>query len=285
MYQIQPPRRAFTLVELLTAVGIVAMLTSLLLPALTRARASADDVRDLSNLRQLLLGYTMYYQENKGSLLFGYTPDKVGGVPMSVYDPVSRQTFTGQVADRYPWRLLPYVSNMWKILHSTGDTPPPPRAGEAYGDAFLDAYYLSLYPTYGINSVYVGGDCNFGGFAGPDNTPNAGKYIVFKASEVKHPSRLIVFADCQIQNVTGLQGKGLHVLTPPRANGPHWTVTNEKFNLSSSSTFMGIPKGWYSKRTMVGFFDGHVQSMLPSELTDMRLWANRANSPTYDYTN
>ena len=47
---------------------------------------------------------------------------------------------------------------------------------------------------------------------------------------------------------------------------------------------MGVPKGWYTKRAAVAFFDGHVSPMLPSQLQDMRLWANGATTPNYMYT-
>ena len=61
-------RRAFTLVELLVVVGIIAILISVLLPALNRARESANKVKCLSNMKQVGLAYLMYAQDNKGTL-------------------------------------------------------------------------------------------------------------------------------------------------------------------------------------------------------------------------
>lgn len=60
--------RAFTLVELLVVIGIIALLISILLPSLNRARESAKEVQCASNMRQMGIAFHMYASQSKGWL-------------------------------------------------------------------------------------------------------------------------------------------------------------------------------------------------------------------------
>src|SRR5687767_9618564 len=79
-------RRGFSLVELLTVIGIIALLLALLMPALSEARRNAQGVQCASNMRQLTTAMISYASEFRGKFppntavyrMYWYNKDQVG---------------------------------------------------------------------------------------------------------------------------------------------------------------------------------------------------------------
>src|ERR1700693_563908 len=80
--------RAFTLVELLVVIGIIALLVSILLPALTKARRAANTIVCSSNLRQILMAMQSYVSQNNGYIPGG--PNTTGAF---LFDPTPAFSF------------------------------------------------------------------------------------------------------------------------------------------------------------------------------------------------
>lgn len=99
--------RGFTLVELLVVIGIIALLISILLPSLGRARESANTIKCSSNLRSIGQGFAAYAAENRG-----YLPAAYENTGWRIANGV--QTPTNGVAGYTHWSYF---------IYGTGSTP------------------------------------------------------------------------------------------------------------------------------------------------------------------
>ncbi len=133
-------RAGFTLVELLVVIGVMAILISLLLPAVSRARQQANCVVCQSNMRQIGMSLLSYADQHDGWLY----PSQMGWDSEHVkFDPTTNQwvytTWPTRVWSSWnpPWLICPsddqpagqhsYVLNeyvsYWNIKYSTGLPP------------------------------------------------------------------------------------------------------------------------------------------------------------------
>jgi len=137
--------RAFTLVELLVVIGIIALLISILLPSLANARRNANAVKCLSNIRQV------------GTALQMYCGDYRGAFPVCRQDPEN-----GAGGLQYYWidMLAPYASRINSVV--IGSNANASDKSEFQKTVFFgcteydprtdvtDPNYINAYPGYGM---------------------------------------------------------------------------------------------------------------------------------------
>src|SRR5690242_7056575 len=96
--------RAFTLVELLVVIAIIAIIASLILPALSRAKARAQGSSCLNNTRQLAVAWMIYADEHNGLLAYNLGTTRTSAVvtPLLAASPNMRDNWVNNVLD---WEL------------------------------------------------------------------------------------------------------------------------------------------------------------------------------------
>jgi prepilin-type N-terminal cleavage/methylation domain-containing protein len=126
--------RAFTLVELLVVIGIIAILIAILMPALSRARDQANGVKCSANLRQMMTGALLFAQDHKGHL-FGNWSDAANP------DEDKRDFLAGGTGD---WQQAPKAGTLFKYIKDENVYKCPSRSQEGdrtMGNAFTNGHF------------------------------------------------------------------------------------------------------------------------------------------------
>jgi prepilin-type N-terminal cleavage/methylation domain-containing protein/prepilin-type processing-associated H-X9-DG protein len=161
-------RGAFTLVELLVAIAIVAVIAALLLPALSRSKLSAQRAQCVSNIRQLALASQMYWDDN-GNACFLWQLGPTNGGRLYWFGWLQDGAEGQRAYDATQGPLYPYLKG-----HNVGICPA------------LN-YSLSQFKLKATGAAYGYGYNRF--------LSTSGGQPVIKINKVQHPAEIALFAD------------------------------------------------------------------------------------------
>ena len=304
--------RGFTLIELMVVIAIIALLVTLVAVSLKAVRGSARRTVSLNALKQIMMAYRSYSDDNRGQFLPGYIgadlqdddTDPFGNLRVTLPDGT---VLNEADAQSYVWRLAPYVDHAWEVFYSElRDEGLMAQLEAEYSDGIYGPFDglssivggISERPTYGLNSIFVGGDSEHGGTDVADRhpwtgDPNVVPLAATRFTQVKNPARLIVFgaaakADPSGSTVYDDESFGFCELRPPYLNlgadmwiEPQWKVAARGLVAQTPPTgfydepWAGLPIVRNGNDVIaVGLLDGSASLEQASNLSrDMRRWS------------
>jgi len=271
--------RGFTLVELLTSIGAIVILIALVIHAATAVRAGADKTTEMAAARSLGMAWATYATDHRGAVLPGYA----AGFRARTAEGEWIDEETADVAGkRWPLRLAPYLGHNFSALYS-GDTKKA-LEGLSASPTSSSLYLVSTFPAFGLNSVYVGGDENFGGFS-QIFEDTFGPFYATRTSTIRRPDRLVVFSTSRTDEAgpgeTGEIRQGFFRVLPPNWADVLWAPRYESTEATSAGFVSPRHKEGDSDVVIATTADGAVETSTVLELRDMRRWSDQASSPDW----
>jgi prepilin-type processing-associated H-X9-DG protein/prepilin-type N-terminal cleavage/methylation domain-containing protein len=247
-------RSAFTLVELLVVIGIIALLISILLPALNKARDKARAVQCMSNMRQLYLFSAMFAQDNKGHLprggAFWSSPTAPGVDEYVVWGQPSANAYgRASFESGALWKYIGGKEARAQLIFCPGDNGEPAQAN--------GQFYPNRNFSYSVNAeLVVPTDIVRGG--GTKYMPGV------RLGTIKRAAEKIMWWEEQGPNDT--------YCVEPLGNGddlPSGRHAGQKFINAQRTLAKNTPEWnrWSEYgRGNFAFFDGHVEVLSPGNI-------------------
>lgn len=179
-------RLAFTLIELLVTISIIAILTGILLPALSRAKESGRRAVCLSNLRQIGLGLSLYVGD-------------YGAYPYFLKTPKPAQDNGTIDVPLQPYTKNFWTNALWKCPSYKGTTTNTGMSFDSglgvwtLTDAWAGSYAYNPNGTASLDHYPLG----LGGYRSPGFD-----YLGRREFEIRMPSQMIAFGDSQFGDPT-----------------------------------------------------------------------------------
>ena len=233
-------RKAFTLVELLVVIGIIAVLISILLPVLSKARESANTLVCATHLREIGMACFTYAADNKGKLPIPIGGGSLGNLSYSAILMKPDNMYWG-CRDFGKGTLAPYLQSTAvaeRLFSCPSDSDPKWGAFQPFtADRLMP---LTPDPTTSRNFSYAFNGNMVGDVVHSD-------YLGIKVSDIRRPSDKFLVQE----------------MFMPVSSSRYAMVYN--VNGISSIVFLSLRHGGKSNQC---FADGHVQLFDPDVLRD-----------------
>ncbi len=237
----------FTLVELLVVIGIIALLISILLPALSKAMATSRQIKCLSNIRQLGIADQLYSAEFTRWHIPGYWGWSPAGAG---WDPGTAPPLPAEDTRHY-WFQTPSVERTMNVIDiaqarfAKGSMCPDSILSEKNANKFG----YTLHESYGMNYTQLPGV----------TLATAPKYFNgWTTGQVIHSSEKIFFTDATSEGVS----VGTSTTTP-NATQRYFRTTPDDYSGEKHQAphYGGAVAYRHNKGANVLWYDGHASSL------------------------